>query len=194
MQRHKNMSEKFQNKYRIPSARAEWHDYDGGVYFVTICTANREHFFGTIVGNGHDEPQMQLSEIGKYVNDCIVKMETLHDNINVPLYQIMPNHIHLIIIIKSVKTCGRDVPLARLYKEELKNEKFQQIANKQSPLSKIINHMKGATTRFAKKNAIPFTWQTRFHDHIVRDQNELNRIAEYIETNVGNWHLDEYNI
>jgi putative transposase len=39
---------KFQNKYRIPSARAEWHDYNGGVYFITICTAGREHYFGRI--------------------------------------------------------------------------------------------------------------------------------------------------
>ena len=40
--------EKFQNKYCIPSARANWHNYNGGVYFVTICTKNREHYFGEI--------------------------------------------------------------------------------------------------------------------------------------------------
>ena len=40
--------EKFQNRFRIPSARANWHDYNGGVYFVTICTKNREHYFGEI--------------------------------------------------------------------------------------------------------------------------------------------------
>lgn len=38
--------EKFNNQYRIPSARANWHDYNGGVYFVTICTKNRVHYFG----------------------------------------------------------------------------------------------------------------------------------------------------
>ncbi len=40
--------EKFQNKYCIPSARANWHNYNGGVYFVTICTKNREHYLGEI--------------------------------------------------------------------------------------------------------------------------------------------------
>ena len=40
--------EKFQNRFRIPSARANWHDYNGGIYFVTICTKNREHYFGEI--------------------------------------------------------------------------------------------------------------------------------------------------
>ncbi len=38
----------FQNKYRIPSTRAPWHGYDGGIYFVTVCTNGMEHFFGNI--------------------------------------------------------------------------------------------------------------------------------------------------
>ena len=42
------MSDKFQQKYRIPSARATFHNYDGGAYFVTICTEEMKHFFGEI--------------------------------------------------------------------------------------------------------------------------------------------------
>ena len=43
------MTQKFGGKYRIPSARAKWWNYtNDGVYFVTICTQNREHFFGEI--------------------------------------------------------------------------------------------------------------------------------------------------
>ena len=79
--------QKFQNKYRIPSARANWHDYNGGTYFITICTKNREHFFGEI-----DNGEMVLSEIGKYVDICIKNIETLHENVYVPIYQIMPDH------------------------------------------------------------------------------------------------------
>ena len=46
------MSEElFQNRYRIPSARAEWHDYNSGMYFVTICTQGMEHYLGEIIGN-----------------------------------------------------------------------------------------------------------------------------------------------
>ena len=58
--------ERFQNQYRIPSARAKWHDYNGGMYFVTVCTRNRKHFFGEI-HNG----VMHLTEIGKYTQDCV---------------------------------------------------------------------------------------------------------------------------
>jgi len=58
------MSDKFQDKYRIQSARAQWWDYAWNApYFVTICTAHREHYFGEI----HSDHQntMQLSEIGQ---------------------------------------------------------------------------------------------------------------------------------
>lgn len=47
--------DKFQNTYRIPSARADWHGYGGGVYFVTICTQNREHYFGEIMRECYGE-------------------------------------------------------------------------------------------------------------------------------------------
>ena len=50
---------KFRGRYRIPSARAQWHNYDGGEYFVTICTRDREHYFGEIAGG-----KMHLSEMG----------------------------------------------------------------------------------------------------------------------------------
>ncbi|MBR6490715.1 MAG: hypothetical protein IKT02_00105 [Bacteroidales bacterium] len=47
------MDDLFQNRYRIQTARAKWHGYDGGIYFVTLCTAGREHYFGEIE-NGTD--------------------------------------------------------------------------------------------------------------------------------------------
>ena len=86
--------EKFQNKYRILSARAKWHNYSGGNYFITICTAEHERYFGEIV-NG----EMQLTEIGKYAEECVRKIETHYDDVEIPLYVIMPNHVHMIICI-----------------------------------------------------------------------------------------------
>jgi len=61
--------ERFRNKYRIPSARAEWHNYNGGTYFVTICTQNREQHFGKIVYDQNDEAQMDYTEMGQYANE-----------------------------------------------------------------------------------------------------------------------------
>ena len=54
-------------------------------------------------------------------------------------------------------------------------------------LSVTVGGLKRAITHFAKQNHIPFAWQTRFYDRIIRNTDELNRIAQYIENNVENW-------
>ena len=85
---------KFQNKYRILSARAQWHDYNGGEYFVTICTRYRKHYFGEIRNH-----EMILSEIGKYAVDNLEQITRHYPNCTIPLYVVMPNHIHAIVIV-----------------------------------------------------------------------------------------------
>ena len=137
------MSEKYQNQYRIPSARAPWHGYDGCVYFVTICTKNREHYFGEIT------------------TDC-------RDGVH------------------TVSTGER-------WKSDIVNVQMQIISKCKGRLSVVVGGLKRSITHYANTNNIPFAWQSRFHDRIVRDQDELNRIATYIENNVAQWHLDEFN-
>ncbi len=63
---------------------------------------------------------------------------------------------------------------------------------KQGSLAVIIRGIKSSITKFANENNIDFAWQPRFHDHIIRDTSELNRIANYIENNVANWKDDEF--
>ena len=192
-------NEKFQNKYRIPSARAAWHDYNGGIYFITICTHQRENYFGEIIVDENGEPKMNLSEIGKITDDCIAKMETIHNDITVPLWVVMPNHIHLIVTVESssVETPYYDVytncdnPMETTNGQ--KNEKMQEIAKNCGRLSHVISRFKTAVTKMALENNIPFAWQTRFHDHIVRNMVELNGISAYIENNVAKWASDELN-
>ena len=175
--------DRFQNKYRIESARASWHDYDGGSYFITICTKNRKHFFGEIV-----DGEILLSDIGKYTQQCIEEITQHNPYAEIPQFVIMPNHIHLIVIITAPN--GRDVPWR--VSTTGKNETMQNTANKQGRLSTAIGGFKQSITRFANEKQIDFAWQPRFHDHIVRDTSELNRIADYIENNVANWKDDEF--
>ncbi|MBR4621807.1 MAG: hypothetical protein IKO46_12585 [Salinivirgaceae bacterium] len=59
-------------------------------------------------------------------------------------------------------------------------------------LSVVVGGIKSAATKFANRNNITFGWQPRFHDHIIRQTDEMNRIAEYIETNVLRWESDEF--
>ena len=198
------LDEMFMNKYRIASARAQWHDYNGGEYFVTICTHGREHYFGEISGG-----QMNLSEIGNYANAVIQKIPTHNHYAEIPLYVIMPNHIHLIVIIDGGngvtvpwrkncrdvpwrEKCCRDVPWR--VSTDGKNTTMQDICNRQGKLSTAIGGMKQSVTRFARKHNIAFAWQPRFHDHIIRDTNEMNDIADYIDNNVAKWQNDIFNV
>ena len=70
---------------------------------------------------------------------------------------------------------------------------MQAIANHCGRMSHIISRFKSAVTKYARENGIPFAWQPRFYDHIVRDTAELNRIAAYIENNAAQWAFDELN-
>ncbi|GHT51646.1 hypothetical protein FACS189440_20910 [Bacteroidia bacterium] len=90
-------NEKFQNQYRISSARAQWWNYGwNAAYFITICTANREHYFGEIV-NGN----MQLSEIGEIANVLWNEIKNHAKNIELDAFCIMPNHVHGILILTN---------------------------------------------------------------------------------------------
>jgi REP element-mobilizing transposase RayT len=171
-------NDKFQNKYRIPSNRAQWWDYsNNAAYFITICTANKEHFFGKI-----SDGKMQLSEIGKIVETEWLKTIDLRPDMNLTLgeYVIMPNHFHCIIVIGKNKY----------------NTQIIQQPNKFGPQSKnlasIIRGFKIGVTTNARKIHAVFTWQTRFYDHIIRDFEEYQRIVDYISNNPVNWQNDKF--
>ena len=204
---------KFRHKYRIPTARATWHDYTGGAYFVTICTAGKECFFGDVVNN-----VMQLSPLGKYTAMCMENISNHYKYAEIPLFVVMPNHVHAVAFIDSPAgesphrrdvACNVSEPptVGELYHRrdvaryvstttnkprENNNRQMSTISPKRGSLSVVIRGIKSAVTKYANTNKIRFGWQTRFHDRIVRDQDELNRIAEYIENNPAKWNLDEY--
>ena len=190
--------ERFHNQYRIPSARAKWHEYNGGMYFVTVCTQNREHYFGEI-----QEGAMHLTEIGKCLNEEIVKTPKMRADMNleIPLYVIMPNHIHLIVIIgnniynsgdcwndkNAVINDGRDA----MHCVSMDGP-INKFAPQSKNLSSVIRGIKISTTTYARHHNLPFAWQSRFHDHIIRGNEDMNKIADYIENNVSKWEYDKF--
>ena len=174
--------DKFQHQFRIESARASWHDYDGGSYFITICTKDREHYFGKIV-----DGEMTLSDIGKYADEQFNNVSSHYPYAEIPLWSIMPNHLHASVVIDGNKT-----KYDRRTVETWRAASLQDIAYLQGWLSVVIGGLKSSITRFANENNFPFSWQPRFHDHIIRDTPELNRVADYTENNVANWKDDEF--
>ncbi len=292
----------YHEKYRIPSARAEWWEYYEGIYFITIVTKNRRHYFGQIIRNSETgQNEMQLSILGKFVDDEIPKMMDHYPYVYIPTWIVMPNHIHFIIMIdvrgrdKNAKygddiddnraeygangidmiknNRGRDARAVRLYHERDKSnireravigadgidkrdnsningravigangiderdksnireravigadgiderdksnireravigadgiderpqtdrrtpELMSAIAAKSGSLPVVMNLFKRAITIFANKNNIPFAWQPRYYDVILKDQIGFDRVRRYIENNVMKWKTDKF--
>jgi REP element-mobilizing transposase RayT len=91
------MAEKYKNKYRIPSARLRYWDYGANAaYFITICTKNKQIFFGSVSDNA-----MQLSKIGKIAEQCWQEIPDHFPFVELDAFVVMPNHVHGIIIINK---------------------------------------------------------------------------------------------
>lgn len=177
--------EKFKNKYRIPSARLPYWDYgSNAAYFVTICTQNREHFFGEIT-----KGKMELSEIGKMAEKYWIEIPVHFPFVKLDTFIIMPNHVHGIIIIDkkdddyNVET--QDVASLKLMQ---KNKFGPQSKN----LASIIRGFKIGVTKNARMTNPNFAWQSRFYDHIIRNEQSYYRISEYIVNNTLKWKDDRY--
>lgn len=159
---------------RLPqrkNIRAEFHDYSGGDYFITICTREKEHYFGKIV-----KGTMHLSKIGKFAYLALESLHTHYSYVEVPLFVVMPNHVHAIICIRESTDAPGCIPTIR------------------TALGIVVGGYKQSVTRFARRNNIDFGWQSRYHDRIIRNRNECNMIAEYIENNVFRWDADCFNM
>ena len=192
-------TEKFHNKYRVPSARAPWHDYSGGKYFVTICTKKMEHYFGKIL-----DGKMYLSALGKYADEQLRDVSSHYPYAEIPLWVVMPNHIHAVVIIDGDKTPHEKrivepspVVVETFPETSLHSEREQTPISRatimQSWLSVVVRQFKQSVTRYANQNAIPFAWQPRFHDRIIRTVDAMNCIAHYIENNVAKWDSENNN-
>ncbi|MCM1451416.1 MAG: hypothetical protein NC102_04100 [Clostridium sp.] len=151
--------------------RAPFHNYSGGDYFVTICTRDKTHYFGEIRNN-----IMHLSPIGIFANEALKTLPSHYPYIEVPLFIVMPNHIHAIISICQPTDAPGCIPTIR------------------PALGVVIGGFKQSVTMHARRNDIDFGWQKRFHDHIIRNVHDGNHIAEYIETNVAKWSTDCFNL
>jgi REP element-mobilizing transposase RayT len=195
------MQNKFQNKYRIPSARLQTWDYaNNGAYFITICTQNREHFFGNIK-NGI----MQLSEIGKFAAQFWYEIPNHFPMVELGNFVVMPNHIHGILIMNHpVETRliasdnnddNNNNNQTRLIASlQGKNGGFSGDKNPMigNSISKIIRWYKGRCSFECRKINPNFGWQSRFHDHIIRNSRSFDNIQDYIEQNPLKWDEDRF--
>jgi REP element-mobilizing transposase RayT len=192
------MADLFQNKYRISSVRLQsWNYANAGMYFITICTKNRECYFGKIIVETQciaslQQPALNSTEIGKIAYDEWFKTPELRPDMNLELgeFVVMPNHIHGIICIgeNEYNHDGHGRDAMHCVSIEYKNQFTPQSKN----ISSIIRGYKSAVTTYARKNNIPFNWQSRFHDHVIRSKDEYARISDYIINNPVKWRDDKF--
>ncbi|MBX9808637.1 MAG: transposase [Flavobacteriaceae bacterium] len=196
---------KYQNKYRIPSTRLQNWNYGAmGSYFITICTRNREHFFGKIIKNEMGKNEMILNNIGKNAEEEWLKTIELRPDMNLELgnFVVMPNHFHAILIIGENEFNSGSKSKSDLdCRDAMHCVSTTTTTNKFGPQSKnlgsIMRGFKSSVTTYSKKDAlhcasIDFGWQPRFHDHIVRNTAEFERIQNYIANNIENWKEDKF--
>ena len=200
--------DKFQNKYRIPSARAQWWDYaNAGAYFITICTANRVHYFGEIVGHAV-ETRFIASQLGQIAQKYWHSIPAQFPFIELGAFVVMPNHIHGILIINDVVTDNDNDDananatvetrlIASLQQTEQTEQQIGGFACIKNPMlnnniSRVVRWYKGVCTFEMRKLHADFQWQSRFHDHIIRNDDEYQRIVNYINTNPENWETDKF--
>ena len=203
-------------KHNRQSIRLKGYDYSQpGFYYVTICTQDRDERFGC-AKNG----KMNLNKAGEMVDAEWNRIPERYDNVILDTYWIMPNHIHGILQIIYWEQGGSRsnengsvgtglVPVFNdqdkwspntLTKENIASER-RGIKPLPTPLYDMIGTFKSLSQNeyaihVRNDGWPPFRkrlWQLRFHDHIIRNNDELDRIRNYIEENPKNWYEDENN-
>ncbi|HAR64190.1 MAG TPA: hypothetical protein DCS13_12055 [Candidatus Margulisbacteria bacterium] len=174
---------KERKKQRLP-------DFDygrPGWYFVTSCVKNSFYPLSVlsnavsgesinIVGNGRDR-SLQLTETGKIIDDRINWLQNQYECAEIDEYIIMPDHVHIII----VRNC-----------DIVRNGRDRSLQNKIKPLPELMGAFKTTSSKLIRQNIDPsFSWQKSYHDRIIRNDDELNRIRMYIRNNPANYKYKE---
>jgi len=176
--------------YHRHTIRLQGYDYSSeGAYFVTICTQNHECLFGEILNN-----KMILNAAGQMITTILQQIPDHYPGNDIDEFVVMPNHIHSIIIVGAgPRVCpNKNVcPGPRACPGESGNHGGL-------PLPDIVSRIKTMTTKKYSDGVIksgwqPFNgklWQRNYYEHIIRNENELFQIREYVENNPANWETD----
>ncbi len=171
------------HKHTRHSFRLQGYDYtQQGMYFVTICTFQRECLLGVV-----EHEKMVANQMGSIVEEEWLNTPILRPYVSLDTFVIMPNHFHGIIAIRPT-----DMGMAH---HAPTDERFgKPVAGS---LATIIRSFKSATTK--RINEIRDTpgqpcWQRNYYEHIIRSEGELTTARTYIITNPLSWHLDGENL
>ena len=159
--------------------RLPHYDYsEPGAYFITICTKNKEkllwngeldvqNFDWEVVGAHRVRPQnLPLSKIGVVVEEKLNQWDSAYENIHLSSYVIMPNHLHIMVVILPNQSGCTECP---------------------PTISAMVRFFKGSITKQLGANI----WQQSFYDHVIRNKRDFEEISKYIYENPLKWEFDE---
>jgi putative transposase len=176
--------------------RLKPYDYaQNGAYFITLCTHQRECFFGEVI-----DDKMMLNDAGRMVEQSLYETEKMLPNVILDAFVIMPNHVHIVFFLIDTPIVGdalRGVP----------SHDQDGLAQRPAPTEKtsipnLMYSFKSFTTnqyiQGVKNNQwLPFQgklWQRGYYDHVIRNEEALIEIQQYITHNPAQWSVDENNI
>ena len=164
--------------------RLKGYDYsEAGGYFITICTFNREYLLGKISDQG-----IVLNNTGEIAEKWWLKLGNKFANVTLDYHVIMPNPIHGIIMISEGKNdvgAIHELPLHR-----------DRIERRRMLIPKVIGYFKMNSAKHINRlrDAMGYPlWQRNYYEHVIRNENELSRVREYIQNNPLKWELDREN-
>ena len=162
--------------------RADWWDYAfPAAYFITICTAGRRHYFGRV-----KEGRIRHTPAGAVADICWHQIKLRRKDVYLPAFCVMPNHIHGVI---------------RIYQEVFDSERYEEAFDPEmrwqnigaDTISSIVGNYKAGVTRNVRRMGLgEFGWQPNFHDRIIRNEEEYDRIVNYIGENPRRWEIDRF--
>ncbi|MFA7405746.1 MAG: transposase [Pelobacteraceae bacterium] len=157
------------------SVRLKEYDYrSAGAYFVTICTFQRECLFGDVV-----DGEMRLNNFGEIVLEEWLRSEVVRNNVSLDGFVTMPNHFHSILLLND--SCrGEALP-----RPVVAGSIGAILGQFKSIVTKRINAL--------RDNPGCPVWQRNYYEHVIRNEDDLANIRQYIANNPLKWDMDENN-
>jgi putative transposase len=163
---------KYNNIYRIATSRLTNWDYGShGFYFITICTRNKEKYFGDIIPAVETQnfASLRFTEIAKIAHQYWTEIPEHFPFVELDEFIIMPDHIHGILFFN---------------KSDYHNWKANSFGPQSKNLASVIRGYKSAMTKYAVIHNIEFEWQPRYYDHVIQSEQSLQNIRNYIANNL----------
>ena len=146
---------------RKPNRIAGYDYSQSGAYFITICTQDRKKILSRI-------SVVELLWHGRIADKYIRQMDTFYEHLSIDQYVIMPDHIHLLITIHN-------------------GHPRTGVPTRTSEIARFV----GSFKRFCNKEYGSNIWQSRYYDHVIRNQQDYNEVWEYIENNPTKWAISK---